>query len=62
MALVANTYGIYLLDRELRRAEFDVLSALVRRVRVRALQLENNLGDVVRQVETVVSNAAMRER
>jgi hypothetical protein len=62
MALVANTYGIYLLDRELRRAEFDVLSALVRRVRVRALQLEDNLGDVVRQVETVVSSAALRAR
>ena len=62
MALVANTYGIYLLDRELRGAEFDVLSALVRRVRVCALRLENDLGDVVRQVESLVSRAAMRER
>jgi hypothetical protein len=31
-------------------------------VRVRALQLEDNLGDVVRQVETVVSSAALRAR
>ena len=62
MALVANTYGIYLLDREMRGAELDVLSALVRRVRICALQLENDLGGVARQVETVMSSAAVRDR
>ena len=62
MALVANTYGIYLLDREMRGAEFDVLSTLVRRVRICALQLENDLGAVARQVETVMSSATVRER
>ena len=38
MALVANTYGNYLLDQDMRRTEFDVLSRVVSVISVRRVR------------------------
>ena len=48
MALVANTFGAYLLDRDLRVREFDVVSAAAQRVTFCELRLGDRLGDVAR--------------
>jgi len=48
MALVANTFGAYLLDRDLRVREFDVVSAAAQRVTFCELRVGDRLGDVAR--------------
>lgn len=42
MALVANTYGNYLLDQNMRRTEFDVLSRAVPVIPIRRIRLPEN--------------------
>ena len=57
MTLVANTYVNYLLDREMRRQEFDVLSRLVSAVPVRSVQPPNDPSRLRDLCEAIASDA-----
>lgn len=55
--LVANTYVNYLLDREMRRQEFDVLSRLVARTPVRRVRIPADSSALLRSCQTIAADA-----
>jgi hypothetical protein len=57
VALVANTYVNYLLDRDMRSREFDVLSHLVARVPIRLVRPPVGLSSVFDLCETIAADA-----
>jgi hypothetical protein len=56
-ALVANTYVNYLLDRDMRSAEFDVLSRILARIPIRRIRPTADLAAVFDLSEVIVSDA-----
>ncbi|HEX7296218.1 MAG TPA: hypothetical protein VF251_10725 [Pyrinomonadaceae bacterium] len=70
IALVGNSYGNFLLDREMRKSEFDVVTRLTTRVPVRRLSYPSNINSltqtcdlVIRDLQSVVTelDAATRQ-
>lgn len=57
MTLVANTYVNYLLDRDMRHREFDLLSRLVARVPVRKLRPSADPSGVLAMCDAIARNA-----
>jgi hypothetical protein len=57
VTLVANTYVNYLLDRDMRSREFDVLSHLVARVPIRRVRPPAGLSSVFDLCETIAADA-----
>ena len=57
LALAANTYGGYLLDRRMRAVEFDVLAAVAREVPVSTLRFD---GDLSRLLDSCAALLASR--
>lgn len=57
MALTANTYVNYLLDREMRGQEFDVLSCLVTRIPVRRVRPPANPSALLGLCQTIATDA-----
>ena len=55
--LVANTYVNYLLDREMRRQEFDVLSRLVARIAIRSVRIPADSSALPRSCQTIAADA-----
>jgi hypothetical protein len=55
--LVANTYVNYLLDRDMRSQEFDVLSRVVARVPIRRVRTPAGLSSVFALCETIATDA-----
>ena len=55
--LVANTYVNYLLDREMRRQEFDVLSRLVARTPIRRVRIPADSSALPRSCQTIAADA-----
>jgi len=58
MTLVTNTYVNYLLDSEMRRRDFDVLSRLVMTVPLRAVQAPNDPSRLRDLCEAIAADAA----
>jgi hypothetical protein len=56
-ALVANTYVNYLLDRDMRALEFDVLSRLLAAVTVRRVRPVDDSSKVFELCETIIADA-----
>lgn len=57
MALVANTYVNYLLDQDMRRTEFDVLSRVVSGIPVRRVRAPEEPSAVFGLCETIAADA-----
>jgi hypothetical protein len=57
VSLVANTYVNYVLDRDMRRREFDLLSRLVARVPVRRIRPSANPSGVLAMCEAIAADA-----
>ena len=57
--LVANTYVNYLLDRQMRYREFDLLSRLVTRIPVRRLSPADDASGVLAMCEAVAADARL---
>jgi hypothetical protein len=57
LSLVANTYVNYLLDREMRHREFDLLSRLVARIPVRSLGPSADPSGVLAMCQAVAADA-----
>lgn len=57
MALVANTYVNYLLDQEMRRREFDVLSRVVSEIPVRRVRPPAESSAIFSLCETIAADA-----
>ena len=57
IALVANTYMNYLLDRTMRHEEFDLLTALVARVPVRRVTPDSDPAQIDRLCDTILQDA-----
>ena len=57
MALVANTYMNYLLDREMRRREFDLLGRVAASVRIRWVRPTASASALTRLREAIVADA-----
>jgi hypothetical protein len=57
--LVANTYVNYLLDREMRHREFDLLSRLVARIPVRRLSPADDASGVLAMCQAVAADARL---
>lgn len=57
VALVANTYVNYLLDQDMRRAEFDVLSRVVSEIPVRRVQMPDEPSAVFGSCEAIADDA-----
>jgi len=57
LALAANSYGGYLLDRRMREVEFDVLGAVARQVPVSAMRFD---GDLNRLLDSCAALLASR--
>ena len=55
--LVANTYVNYLLDRDMRSREFDVLSRVVARIPIRRVRPTADPSAVVDLSEAIVADA-----
>lgn len=55
--LVANTYVNYLLDREMRRQEFDVVSRLVARTPIRRVRMPADSSALLRSCQTIAADA-----
>ena len=55
--LVANTYVNYLLDRDMRSREFDVLSRVVAGIPIRRVRLPSDLSAVFDLCETIATDA-----
>jgi hypothetical protein len=55
--LVANTYVNYLLDRDMRRQEFDVLSRLVARTAIRRIRLPGDPSALPNICQTIAADA-----
>jgi hypothetical protein len=55
--LVANTYVNYLLDREMRGQEFDVISRLVARIAIRRARLPANSSALPGICQTIAVDA-----
>ncbi len=53
MTLVANTFGNYLLDREMRAQEFDCLGRLLARVPLRRIYSHGDLADLPRLCDAI---------
>ena len=58
LALAANTYGGYLLDRRMREVEFDVLGAVARLVPVSALRFDGDLGRLLDSCAALLASRA----
>jgi hypothetical protein len=58
LALAANSYGGYLLDRRMREVEFDVLGAVARLVPVSALRFEGDLGRLLDSCAALLASRA----
>jgi energy-coupling factor transporter ATP-binding protein EcfA2 len=56
MTLVANTYVNYLLDKEMRAREFEMLSRVVRRVPVRRVRPHSNPSAVARLCQVILDD------
>ena len=57
MALVANTYVNYLLDRDMRAREFDVLSRLLAGVTVRRVRPTADTSKIFALCESIAADA-----
>jgi hypothetical protein len=55
--LVANTYVNYLLDRDMRGQEFDVLSRLVARIAIRRIRLSADPSALPNVCQTLAADA-----
>jgi len=58
LALAANSYGGYLLDRRMREVEFDVLGAVARLVPVRTLRFDGDLGRLLDSCASLLGSRA----
>ena len=58
VGLAGNTYGAYLLDRELRAREFEILADVVRRARPRSLRFEEGFDRLTANCDTVARSCA----
>ena len=56
IALVGNSYGNFLLDREMRKSEFDVVTRLTSRVPVRRLTYPSDIGGLRETCDLVIRN------
>jgi hypothetical protein len=61
LALAANTYGGYLLDRRMRAAEFDVLAAVAQRVTVSTLRFGGDLIQIIDSCAELLASRAGRD-
>lgn len=57
LALIANTYVNYLLDRNMRRTEFEVLSRVVSTIPVRRVRAPDELSAIFSLCETIAKDA-----
>jgi hypothetical protein len=58
MALVANTYGNYLLDRDMRTREFDLLGRVAVTIPMRRVRCSANLSAFTSLCETIIADAS----
>ena len=58
MALVANTYVNYLLDRDMRSREFDVLARVAVSIPMRRVRSSANPSAFASLCETIIADAA----
>lgn len=58
VGLAGNTYGAYLLDRDLRAREFEALTEVVRHARPRSLRFEDGLDRLTAHCATVARSLA----
>lgn len=58
LALAANTYGGYLLDRRMRAAEFDVLGAVAQHVPVSTLRFDGALSHILDSCTALLASRA----
>ena len=56
MALVANTYVNYLLDQDMRRREFDVLSRVVSEIPIRKVRIPEEPAAVFHLCEVIATD------
>jgi hypothetical protein len=59
LALVANTYVNYLLDRDMRRREFDLLDRLIARVPVRRVRRPDDPAAIFEMCQTIAADAGL---
>ena len=57
MALVANTYVNYLLDQDMRRTEFDVLSRVVSEIPIHRVRIPEEPSAIFNLCDAIASNA-----
>lgn len=57
MALVANTYVNYLLDQDMRRTEFDVLSRIVSEIPIHRVRIPGEPSAIFNLCDAIASNA-----